>query len=344
LYDLYFFLSREYELTIYSQFQHENENVPKFFRHNYIISNISKEKSIVSPYGLYKLLKKQKDKETIIYRPLSYHYKLLYFLNLLFISTYSFLKKKNLIIYEQIDLHGSVKVDRKFELFKKVFPGLKYVTPISSSQNFHLQRIKDTFFIPFLVNIRISSNEIKKNNRIVFVGKLFEQRKRFDIVLEIVQYFFKKNMNLKFLIIGFTDVNFNSIESSYLFKKFIDLGVEIKLNIQREHVMQEYRISDILVYPSEHERAGVSPLEASANGVIPILFDGENKMNLSSNYFQNKINCFSVQENNYIKYCDVINYLYSNNQILYDYKKKSLLHAAHINTISKKGWNDLLKC
>ncbi len=337
-------LSLERQIYWHVLFKHKNDD----FLNNYNISFIGIQNNFnpslkVGPIKLFRTLKKINNYDTLVYRPIGNSTPILYFINLLLVLLYSKIRKINLLLYNQIDYERFISIDKKFELISYLSLILKFkiITPISSEVT-DTANSKNIFsLIPFYLNT-LKFAEVKKDSqkkKIVFVGKLFEKRKRFDIFKNIVEWY-SHNPNIEFIILGIDKGESDNIKDDLLYKKFIAIGVSIFINISREDVYEIYKNCDYLVYPSEFEQAGVSPLEAMASKVIPIVFSGMNKMNLSSNYIKTFYNGFKVDVNHYSEYVRVIDLLIKYPELEEDIKNNCYLYVSRISKLSLNAWRD----
>lgn len=337
-------LSLDSEIYWHVLFKHKNDD----YLNNYNVSFIGIRNNFnpslkVGPIKLFRTLIKINKYETLVYRPIGNSTPILYFINLLLVLLYSKIKKINLLLYNQIDYERYISIDKKFELisYLSFIMKFKIITPISSEVTDMAINKNNFSLIPFYINT-FKYNNVKKDIRkkkIIFVGKLFEERKRFDILLNIVDSY-SHNSNIEFIILGIDKGEAENIKDELLYKKFISLGVRIYINISREDVYKIYQNSDYLVYPSEFEQAGVSPIEAMASRVIPIVYSGMNKMNLSSNYIKTLYNGFKVDYNHYSEYVRVIDLLIKYPELEEAIKNNCYLYVSQISKLSLNAWRD----
>ncbi len=335
-------LSSDQSVYWHVLFRHKSDDFLKSFNVSFIDIQDNLDSSLkVGPFNLFKTLIKIRDHDTLVYRPIANSYPILYFINILVVLLFSRFRKINLLFYNQIDFEGHICIDRKFELssYLSFVGNFKVITPISSTVTERVKSRGNYTLIPFYINT-LDFSDLKENNkkkRIVFVGKLFEERKRFDIYYNIVESYLH-NPNVEFIIIGIDKGDFVNITDDVLYKKFVTIGVSIFINISREDVHELYRTCDYLVYPSEFEQAGVSPLEAMASKVIPIVYSGMNRMNLASNYIRPFYNGFKVDLNDHKEYVRIIDVLINHPDLEDEIKENCYSFVSRVSKLSLDAW------
>lgn len=297
----------------------------------------------IGPITLFLLFSSINKNDIIIYRPVANYSKVFYFLNLISIYLISKVKNCKLYFYNQIDFENHISIDKKFEFYYKIPPlsSVPLITPISSNLILGSIISFKKILLPFYVNCCNNIN-INYRKKIVFVGKLFEDRKRFDIFYSIVNYFVSKHSDLEFVICGIDNNTLIDCKENEFYKKFSDLGVTIHINLDRNSIFNIYKESTFLVYPTEFEQAGVSPIEAMSCGAIPLVYSGMNKMNLCSNYIQNFYNGFKIENNHYLNYVFIIEHILNNVDLLIKMKNNCIQFSKDLSHESNDIWRTII--
>jgi hypothetical protein len=338
-------LSDDIDVLVHVLFKHKGDDFLNERNINFLRKKNNLDPKLkIGPFTLFLLFTSINKNDIIVYRPLANYSKVFYFLNLLTIYLISKIKSCKLFFYNQIDYENHISIDKKFEFYYKIPPlsSIPLITPISSNlisgSIISFRKILLPFYIKCSDNINIINNSKKK---IVFVGKLFEDRKRFDIFYNIVNYFVCKQSDFEFVICGIDNTLIDYKENE-LYKKFSDLGVKIHINLDRNLIFNIYKESLFLVYPTEFEQAGVSPIEAMSCGVIPLVYSGMNKMNLCSNYIQNFYNGFKIENNHYLNYVFIIEHILNNLDLLESMKNNCIQFSKDLSKESNDVWRTII--
>jgi glycosyltransferase involved in cell wall biosynthesis len=125
------------------------------------------------------------------------------------------------------------------------------------------------------VNVNQSSENYKKENIILTVGRIGSYQKATDILLEAAIPFLQKNPNWQVHIIGEIEENFYSVIDDFQ-KNNIDIKDRIvflgEIRDQTK-LMKEYSKSKVFVLPSRYESFGLVLLEALFKGCYIIMSD-----------------------------------------------------------------------
>ncbi len=132
-----------------------------------------------------------------------------------------------------------------------------------------IYRVADNKFKPYsLTDLEYNSIKAKLNlpeKYVLFVG-MIENRKNIMGILKTADIVYKKNPDLKFLLVGRPGYGFNSLKKEILKRKNV-----IYLNyVEEEDIISIYNLAFLFLFPSHYEGFGLPPLEAMQCG-IPVL-------------------------------------------------------------------------
>lgn len=191
-----------------------------------------------------------------------------------------------IIFYTQRDIHrrNTISNDFAFNLLIKFFSA-KWISPCLGDRNKYNKKNSHIYYIPFCMDIENYEKIWFKDDviNILTIGK-FVERKNHHLLINALKNLSKK-FKFRLTIIGELS---NTTGNEYYEKiielsKNVDFKIDIKLNMKRNEVFNEYKNHDIFILASRNEPASVSNLEAMAFG-LPIITSDTNKTSI---YTQN---------------------------------------------------------
>jgi len=216
----------------------------------------------------------------------------------------NFLKKKKLL--------------KKYKKANKKFISISIDTEQFFKSNFR-KYSKNLVSLPNALNFQRFKAEIKdpshKKISLITVGNLLV-KKNHIFLLDIVNYLKRKQVSVTLKIIG------DGIERERISTKITKLGLESNVTLygQLDLVEEHLKKADFYVHSATYEPFGLVILEAMASGLPVISLNGSGNADL----IKDKINGYLIEDQDPVKFGDVILDLFQNKE-----KYKS---------ISKKGF------
>lgn len=197
------------------------------------------------------------------------------------IAAYSICKKKGYpcILYNQNPLWSEPeKTDLAHRLVGKLSPKIR-MTPVMGTKKPGTSIKGNDYFVPFVVKPCSAPGErtyfAMDTVHILCIGK-YEIRKHHLMLLEAVEQL-KDKYRLHLTLIGEAANRFQkdycSQVRAYVREHHLEELVEVKTNVPRAKMGQEYLSADLYVIPSTKEMASVSQLEAMSYSLPVVLSD-----------------------------------------------------------------------
>lgn len=210
------------------------------------------------------------------------------------------IKRKPVIL----TVHGT-SVEKKHHSFIEDFllTKIKYDKVISVASNFlKIPNVnKNISVINPGVNLKFFKLDLieRKNNRIIFVGRL-EKEKGIDILKKIL--FFYKQKDVEFAVVGEGSLknDLMSYISSQKIRNACFLGV-----LSQEDLSKEYRRSGIFLMTSRTEGYPLTIIEAMASG-LPIVASNVGDVGKIVSNIDNGFLVEDLRADSYIKYIDIL--------------------------------------
>jgi len=226
---------------------------------------------------------------------------------------FDFFPKKN--IYEFFEKKRLLK---KYKKANKKFISISIDTEQFFKSNFR-KYSKNLVSLPNALNFQRFKAEIKdpshKKISLITVGNLLV-KKNHIFLLDVVNYLKRKQVSVTLKIIG------DGIERERISTKITKLGLESNVTLygQLDLVEEHLKKADFYVHSATYEPFGLVILEAMASGLPVISLNGSGNADL----IKDKINGYLIEDQDPVKFGDVILDLFQNKE-----KYKS---------ISKKGF------
>jgi glycosyltransferase involved in cell wall biosynthesis len=185
------------------------------------------------------------------------------------------------------------------------------------------KKTQGVIFPGFDINFIDKNNKIKKQNQIIYIGRL----SKFKNVDEIIMALSKINNPPKLIIVG------DGEEKENLIKLSLELNVNVDfLGRQNDYEkINEIKKSILMVFPSSHEGFGMPPMEAIYCGVPCICSDKD----IFKEVYENNVTYF--KEHDIEDFVDKIKY------ILLMYKNGKLDLKNQIDFVKKYSWKKSAK-
>lgn len=160
----------------------------------------------------------------------------------------------------------------------------KRITPVNQILDGNEGKIvgDGAVFAPFVMNPVISPEEKQyfqdDNINILVIGK-YEKRKNHFMMIDVFSRLVDINKSVRLVVVGektsrFHEDYYNSL-SEYVKSKGLDNRVDLKYNLNRKQIDEEYRTADLFVLPSTGEPAAISCIEAMAYS-LPAISGSDN--------------------------------------------------------------------
>jgi len=178
--------------------------------------------------------------------------------------------------------------------------------------------------------------DIKKENELLFVGRINITQKRLDILLKIWKELFEKFPDWKLNIIG------NGPDLDYLKKRANKMNLERVFFVGYQDPKPYYKRAKIFCMTSSYEGLPLVISEAQNYNVFPILF---NSFASAKDIIKNNINGVLIKPFDITSYIDNLQYLIENYDKISDISNLELQNNANrfsINTIGNQ-WLHLFK-
>ncbi len=210
---------------------------------------------------------KKLNPEIIIIRDLSRWFSIL----ALFLS--KFMNTK-IVVYSQNKIYNKFNFRRKLLhnivciLFNPAF-----ISPIKGMESEGLNKLKNTYYVPFIAKKYNLKKNDKKYFRILTIGK-FTKRKNLIELIEIIEELINEGKNVKLDIVSevFTPEHFENLNKALVKYDFSekDSRLRIYINIPHKNINNFYNKTDLFILPATAEPASISVIEALAND-IPVI-------------------------------------------------------------------------
>jgi len=178
--------------------------------------------------------------------------------------------------------------------------------------------------------------DIKKENELLFVGRINITQKRVDILLKIWKELFEKFPDWKLNIIG------NGPDLDYLKKRANKMNLERIFFVGHQDPEPYYKRAKIFCMTSSYEGLPLVISEAQNYNVFPILF---NSFPSANDIIKNNINGILIKPFDITSYIDNLQYLienYDNNSDIYNLELQNNADRFSISTIGNQ-WLHLFK-
>ena len=187
--------------------------------------------------------------------------------------------KTKIIFYEQVPNDLSHLKKKKIKFFFKLielnlqrfFFKSRWMTPLKNNQNF----FKNSFFLPFIVDIKRNNLRSIKNFKILIVGK-FQKRKSIYLALKSL-HILSKNYKFNVSIIGEVSSNEHREQykkcSDFIIKNNLENKIKIIKNLNHKKIFHYYKKHHLFLLPSSNEPASISLLEAIGHAMPVICSD-----------------------------------------------------------------------
>ncbi len=184
------------------------------------------------------------------------------------------------IINTKIVIYSQNKIYNKFNFRRKLLHNIvcilfnpAFISPIKGMESEGVNKLKNTYYVPFIAK----KYNLKKNNkkyfRILSIGK-FTKRKNLIELIETIKELTNEGINIKLDIVSevFTPEHFENLNKAFVKYDFSvkDSSMKIYINIPHKNIKNFYDKADLFILPSTAEPASISVIEALAND-IPVI-------------------------------------------------------------------------
>ena len=181
-----------------------------------------------------------------------------------------------IIFYSQSHFHDWSFLKWFFAKTLVKFTNSIWITPVSNDK-LSDGYPKGFYYLPFVVDEScVDTYRSEERINLLMVGKYKSDRKNHKLFLDVVALLSKK-YDIHSTVVGESGDNF-AIQKMNSLKGYADnleIGdrVDFYSNVDFSKMKEIYLQHDIFVLPASNEPAAISPLEAMANGLIPICSD-----------------------------------------------------------------------